>query len=189
MTLAPTPPVVSRHALALWFALGLGCGEIPGSDPPDAAAALGDDAASGERDAAAEEACEGVLESGTRHCYILIADEPRPWAGAAERCQSAFDRSDRAHLVTITTATEDALVRELVGGTDAWIGGTDAATEGAWAWVTGEAVTLLQWIAAEPNNAAPEPGEDCMAMKLTIPDGGWNDAVCEHALPFVCERD
>ena len=55
------------------------------------------------------------------------------------------------HLATITTAAENTFVETTVLGAGAadrshyWIGATDAAVEGTFAWVTGEPFSFADW--------------------------------------------
>jgi Lectin C-type domain len=62
-----------------------------------------------------------------------------------------------------------------------WIGLTDVAVEGQFAWVTGEPLTFTNWYPGEPNNSSPDGGEDYVTINwhrslgLTPTPGAWND--------------
>ncbi len=93
------------------------------------------------------------------------------------------------YLATITDASENTFVHNLVGSHDAWLGGSDAGHEGTWAWVTGpESGTVFyinspqsspgysNWNTGEPNNANHgifSPGHEDYLQILDT--GKWND--------------
>lgn len=89
-----------------------------------------------------------------------------------------------AHLVTITSAGEDAFVKTLAGNaTFVWAAGTDAALEGTWTWAAGpEAgqtfyilggpiVGYSNWNPGEPNNTGLE---NYLHINANA-DNNWND--------------
>ncbi len=86
------------------------------------------------------------------------------------------------HLVSITSATENSLVRALLPGTVLAIGSSDAAVEGTWTWSDGDTFSYTGWGAGEPNNSGGV--EDCGLLQAT---GAWNDGVCSAAHGYVCE--
>ena len=57
------------------------------------------------------------------------------------------------HLATVTSAEEWAVITNQFGAQllGCWFGGTDAASEGNWEWVTGEPWTFTWWGNGEPN--------------------------------------
>ncbi len=72
------------------------------------------------------------------HSYQRIEDG-MTWKEAVAYCESLG-----GHLVTITSAEEQEIVKNLVkDGTKAqyWLGGTDEAKEDEWVWITGESWT------------------------------------------------
>lgn len=80
------------------------------------------------------------------------------------------------HLVTIDDADENAWVHDNFGnlnGTDRriWIGFSDAATEGTFAWADGSPVGYTNWNPGEPNNSG---GTEDYAEMLGS-NGQWND--------------
>jgi hypothetical protein len=99
-----------------------------------------------------------------------------------------------SHLVTITSAAEQAAVTPLVSGKgDHWIGLSEQRStytqksEANFRWTTGEqykpATSYRNWAPSEPS--FPQLG-DCVVMRQT---GLWACNVCSQQLPFVCERD
>jgi hypothetical protein len=132
------------------------------------------------------------------HCYYASKwDTPLTWAEAQAICQVQMGAKPAGgYLVTLTSSAEETFVRALfVPGSFAdvlehvWIGYSDARTEGAWDWITGEVgvtgndSTYVGWELGEPND---QGGEDCAEL---IP-GGWNDKDCAtEFLQFVCETD
>ena len=69
-----------------------------------------------------------------------------------------------------TVSTSDEFIQRSI-----WTGGTDAASEGNWSWISGEAMTYTNWSSGEPNNdTANDPnGEDFLRMDSG--DGRWLD--------------
>lgn len=63
----------------------------------------------------------------------------------------------------------------------AWIGFSDAGSEGSWTWMTGCGSKETNWLPGEPNNYCG--GEDCAAMTR----GGWVDLSCRVSVPCLCE--
>ena len=90
-----------------------------------------------------------------------------------------------AHLVTITSAAEDAFVKTLAGSAVyVWAAGTDEAEEGVWKWAAGpEAGQTFyiqgmgiqpgysNWNGGEPNNLG---NEDYLHINANAPNN-WND--------------
>lgn len=79
------------------------------------------------------------------------------------------------HLVTITSAAEQAFVVANFGGVRRFIGLNDISTEGTFEWVTGEAFSYSNWFGGEPNNSnngGLSLGENVAELKV---NGFWND--------------
>ncbi|MEM8499380.1 MAG: LamG-like jellyroll fold domain-containing protein [Pseudomonadota bacterium] len=104
-------------------------------------------------------------------------------------------------LATVRSAYEQELIRsmiEAVGITDAWLGGSDAAVEGEWRWLSG--VTPVDQFAdasgdqvngsferfggTEPNGGAGENQLEIRAL-----DGAWNDEGSSTQNAYVIEWD
>ncbi len=108
---------------------------------------------------------------------------------------------------------EDAFVWELAGEAPVWIGATDGKGplepgDGTfYTWITGEPLTFDAWSAGQPNNSPTSCAENTQCScnegicyehcaflwategvdPTTVP--GWNDRLCEHLIPSVCEWD
>jgi hypothetical protein len=145
------------------------------------------------------------------HCY-LRRNTALTWMAARDDCAN-----HGAHLATISSQNrtemefeaENQFVWELGGMTEQWIGMTDGraanqAGDGTpFTWVTQEPMTFDLWSDGQPNNSpasclASDPcscdgscWEHC-GFQWTPPSGDpgtWNDRLCEHQQPFVCEWD
>ncbi len=104
-------------------------------------------------------------EGGNGHFYELVR-LPKCWIEANEEAQERTYKGRKGHLATITSAAENAFLRDRVAINElAWIGLTDAPNFGGeeslgrpdpkhdgWVWVTGEAVTFVAWSQGEPSN-------------------------------------
>jgi hypothetical protein len=120
--------------------------------------------------------------------YKLVAPG-QPWVVAERDCEA-----DGAHLVVIDDAAEQTYLTSLAAATTTdngstnqllWLGLTDQASEGSFAWVTGASVSLTHWSDGEPNNSFGGI-EDCAEIRGS---GDWNDDHCSARLGYVCECD
>ncbi|MDA1349119.1 MAG: C-type lectin domain-containing protein [Chloroflexi bacterium] len=108
-------------------------------------------------------------------------------AEAAAASKSLFGL--QGYLATITSGAENAFVFDKLQG-NGWLGGTDAAVEGTWKWVTGpEAGTVFcigtgtcvpqggeytNWDGGEPNQAGDEDYAH-MIGNTNLNESFWND--------------
>lgn len=108
---------------------------------------------------------------GNGHFYEYVKPAIFSWnaANAAANARSLMGRA--GHLVTITSAGENAFVTALKGTGDlrAWIGLTDLDGSNTWDWVTGEPFVYSSWNGGEPNNMTFEHWVEIHAS------GGWNN--------------
>lgn len=106
------------------------------------------------------------------------------WYTARDRCLAL---GNGASLAAIYDDDEANLVHNLGASVTAWIGGTDAYTEGVWEWETGksggrEVMGYTRWSSNEPNQAG---NEDC-TEKYT--NGRWNDINCNSMRgQYICQ--
>lgn len=94
-------------------------------------------------------------------------------------------KADGAHLVTITSEREQQLLLSMIRS-HVWIGLTDFAQEGSFAWGTGEDRGFDSWIVGEPQGGL---GENCVALapEPTAGPPGWYDVPCTQMYAYVCE--
>jgi hypothetical protein len=100
------------------------------------------------------------------------------WEDAKLAAEARSQPGVLAHLVTLTSASENEFVVSSCGGpivlNHYWLGGYQppGSPEPAdnWQWVTGETWDYANWYPGEPNN---ESGEEALAMWGNV--GEWND--------------
>ena len=115
------------------------------------------------------------------HRYQYYENANLTWTEAREMC-----RSMGGHLVTITSAEEQAFIESQYPGTTGWIGAY--GDEHGWAWVTGEAWDYTCWSPENPDNAAGTEwfGHLWNGMKWNDLD---NDDPRNAQAGFYCEFD
>jgi len=102
------------------------------------------------------------------------------WGNANAACLAAG-----LQLATVQSAAQNAALVTAAAGNQVWIGGTDAASEGAWVWSPSNTpLSYTNWKAGEPNNSG---GEDCLEFNYHTP-GTWNDARCTATMKYVCQQ-
>ena len=79
--------------------------------------------------------------------------------------------AEGAHLVTINDAEEQKWLSKIFGHRPYWIGLTDYAKEGEWAWESGEPVVYTNWATHEPQDDH-SGDEDFVIMDFS---GEWSD--------------
>ena len=100
-----------------------------------------------------------VLNPANGHHYELISTI-LSWTDAKSAAETSVFQGVNGHLVTITSADENAFVEGIVpDSTIVWIGFTDEVIEGTFEWVTAEPVIYTNWNAGEPNDSSAT-GED-----------------------------
>jgi hypothetical protein len=112
-------------------------------------------------------------------CFVYFIG-PLTYLNAETACTAFGSR-----LAVIKTAATNATVRSLIAQTDAWVGGTDSASEGSFTWLRNPldpitvGVTYTNWRTGEPNNqgGTNPDGEDCMIIEGDQ-DGTWDDRPC-----------
>jgi hypothetical protein len=88
-------------------------------------------------------------------------------------------------LAIVDTASENATVQSLIPGLDAWLGATDAVTEGTFLWPDTTPLSFTNFRLGEPNNGAGNGQEDCLVIEGAR-GGSWDDRPCGLVLAYVC---
>lgn len=114
---------------------------------------------------------EGKLFGG--HCYFPITTADR-YDLVRVACTSRG-----AHLVTITSAAEEAFVETIRPGRDRWIGLRRTTT--MFTWITGETLSYTKWEPGEPNGSG-----ECARLRAT---NVWADQNCNTNEEAICERE
>lgn len=117
-----------------------------------------------------------TASGGNGHWYEFVNDGSLNWSQSETAAASSVYNGLTGYLATITSDEENSFINSLVSGNTVWVGGSDAAQEGVWQWVTGpEAGTTFSytnWEPGEPNNAGDE---DYLQMNWAVTNGQWND--------------
>ena len=106
-----------------------------------------------------------IVNPTNGHAYKKIPCESRD-AAVAQAIK------EKAHLVTINDAAEQAWLTAVFGHEFYWIGLSDAEKEGQWQWDNGESVTYENWLPDDFFSESVDAGERDYAV-TTFTDGKW----------------
>ena len=106
-----------------------------------------------------------IVNPANGHAYKRIPCESRE-AAVAQALE------EKAHLVTINDAAEQAWLTAVFGQEFYWIGLSDAEKEGEWQWDNGEPVTYENWLPDDFFSEASDVSERDYAV-TTFTDGKW----------------
>jgi len=84
------------------------------------------------------------------HWYKVFASG-EGWAAAEARC-----REMGGYLACMGTRGENRFIERISDGRSLWVGGSDAESEGAWKWVSGEAFSFTDWAPGQPDGRAAD---------------------------------
>lgn len=133
-----------------------------------------------------------ATDQATGACYIFFV---APLAREDARL-SCLSLGATTLLASVQSATENTTVKQLIGNSLAFLGGTDAVTEGTFLWPDGTGLSFTNFNTGEPNNGNGTLEEDCLVMHGEL-GGTWDDRPCAPvagsqvpgAYSYVCERD
>jgi hypothetical protein len=165
-------PFSLLSALALTTSSLVGCGGEPLETEPELELKLGTTG-------------QAISYDGGDYLFVTT---PKTWNEARGAClMQGYD------LVTINDSNEETFLQTQEaarGMRNVWIGYNDQSSEGLWAWASSYS-SYTNWYPGEPNNY--EGAEDCAADRFSDPTQNiyseqWNDARCDLAFSFICER-
>jgi len=130
------------------------------------------------------EPCPGNEFGGS--CYEFFA-EFVSWSDGEDLCVAWG-----GHLASVQSPAENAFLDgwpaqvapPASNGPGIWLGGTDAAEDGAFLWSDGSAMGFARFAPNQPDNGV---GIDCIE-KRSDTDALWYDQRCTDERPYVCER-
>jgi hypothetical protein len=120
-----------------------------------------------------------VFSGGNGHFYEL--KQPPGginWTNASAAAQASTWRGVSGHLATVTSAAENNFIISHLPGW-AWIGLSDAAVPGTYAWVTGEPFAYTNWEQGQPT----QNGEHYVHYSFALGSWKWNDLTNVTAYP------
>uniref|UniRef100_A0A4W4E4Y7 C-type lectin domain-containing protein n=1 Tax=Electrophorus electricus TaxID=8005 RepID=A0A4W4E4Y7_ELEEL len=131
-----------------------------------------------ERDQLQKMCFKGWTKFGSSYYYF--SNERKKWTESRQYC-----REMGADLVIINSREEQEFIKEV--NIYAWIGLSDAQTEGSWKWVDGSPLTTVYWRTGEPNDTGKD--EDCAVYSNEVVSlNSWNDIPCSYETGWICER-
>lgn len=127
--------------------------------------------------------------NGNGHFYQRF-DRLETWGNAKQHCESLG-----AHLATITSSDEQKFIQDKFLADQSidyyfFLGGTDAASQYNWKWITGEAWIYTNWQSGQPDN---NTNEDYLAIRGFAYNGyshnyKWHDVYIDDTLQgHICE--
>jgi hypothetical protein len=126
--------------------------------------------------------CPTCVESGLPDGTVLArCFQARPWADAEADCVA-----QGGHLLSLHDEGTHAVVLDAawaLGLGTWWIGASDLAEEGAWAWSDGSPMDYAPWAGGQPDDYAGM--EECATI-VDWAGGAWNDLDCAAPAPYLC---
>ena len=134
---------------------------------------------------------------GNDHWYEVVNHGSGvSWDEAKALAESSTYLGLQGHLVTITSAAEDAFVLGFpVVGIQTWLGGFQdpgaSSPDAGWRWVTGEAWSYTNWGPGEPNDFFGIGSEDKLGLfTYSSVNALWNDYLPnERNIQYVVEYE
>ena len=117
-------------------------------------------------------------------CYKIFGEVKMSWNNARQHCEDL-----NSILATVHSPDENEFVSSLpttaAGFTYAWIGASDAVSEGSWVWVDGKSWGGYEnWYGNNPNGV-----DHANCALIYISYGQWDDAPCSLTRPYICKKN
>ena len=123
-------------------------------------------------------AIEGVLQSPVNGHWYKRYSEVVTWQQARAHAAALG-----GHLATVTSAAEDQWIAANLSPGAAWLGATDEAKEGTWAWVTGEPWAYANWQPGQPD----DDGGSGDYLEYQAGSAKWYDAPANDPNGYLVE--
>ena len=115
----------------------------------------------------------GSMNGSKFYCSASIAT----WENAQQICQSKG-----GYLATISNAQENAFLSNFINSGSAYIGLSDAGSEGNFTWAGGEHLSYQNWYPGQPNDYLDD--QDYVEL---LSNGQWNDQYSHKKLEYIME--
>ncbi len=113
--------------------------------------------------------------------YYQVQTTTRNWADAKTFAESLTWFGMQGHLATVESASEHFAIQPMIDNLEHWIGGSDAAAQGVWKWVSGpsneQAISPSFW------SSSPSDHQDCLQYKSKE----WEDDPCTLSYKSIVE--
>lgn len=122
---------------------------------------------------------------GNCHAYAQVSGT-KTWAEAKADAETQMYNGKIGHLLTITSAEENAfVVNNVTSGGPLWTGGY-RTNGGPWSWVTGETYSYTNWYSGKPDNGSSTTA--MIAFGYGSP-GKWDDYIVTDKMYYLIEFD
>ena len=115
----------------------------------------------------------GSLNGSAYYCSLYA----ETWNTASSICEA-----NGGYLASIGSAEENAFLANILTLQSAYIGLSDAESEGTFTWTSGEPIEYSNWYPGQPNNYLDD--QDYVEM---LNNGQWNDQYTSKKLEFILE--
>jgi hypothetical protein len=97
-----------------------------------------------------------VYNAANGHWYQVVSTSGMTWTQAKAYAETLSFNGTKGYLATITSGAEQAFINSAFGSSThyAWLGGSDAASEGTWKWMTGPEAGKTFYVGQWPSGTA-----------------------------------
>lgn len=141
----------------------------------------------------------GVTFSLATNSFYMYVDTALTYSGALNAAGLAMLNGVAGHLVTISSATENSVVQDLLSGNAVWLGANDESGLGNWHWAGGQEDAIGFWDGSDSsgtavnnqytNWAAGEPQGNTEHYAAMNTAGTWYDDSGTSTHRYVIEWD
>jgi hypothetical protein len=116
--------------------------------------------------------------------WYNVTRPPVAFASALSGARQLSYKNVSGFLATVTSASENAFINDMLADTTAWIGGQELRIDGNWTWASGpEQGTPFGYSAWVPGLSFSNSKLECAYMN----GSSWGAQVCSNLLPYIVE--